>query len=119
MLYSQHKSQTFITYAQNVYFFTTQLLQIRQLHCIPPPLKRNFTQQLCFNEHILVQTWPQSGLTLMSNCPEDVWGFLYAYNTQIPRPVTSAMMNRIPIIPEIPTDTLWSPVNSSDTYYSM
>jgi hypothetical protein len=55
----------------------------------------------------------------MRNCPEDVCGFLYAYNTQIPRPVTSTMMNRIPIIPEIPTDTLWSPVNSNENYYSM
>jgi hypothetical protein len=49
----------------------------------------------------------------MRNCPDAVCGFLYAYSIQTPRPVTNAMMNRIPIIPEMLMDTLWSPVNNN------
>lgn len=49
----------------------------------------------------------------MRNCPDAEWGFLYAYSTPKPRPATSAMINRIPIIPEMLMGTDWSPVNNN------
>jgi hypothetical protein len=73
--------------------------------CVKPIL--NIMGLLHHNEH-----WLLNGLTLMRNCPDAVWGFLYAYSIQTPRPATSAMMNRMPIIPEMLMGTLRSPVNS-------
>jgi hypothetical protein len=66
------------------------------------------------NNDGLVHSLLLNGLTLMSNCPDAVWGFLYAYRIQTPRPATNAMMNRIPTIPEMLMGTLWSPVNNQN-----
>jgi hypothetical protein len=95
-------------------------LRQQQVQCSATPLalkmeagQSSVQDNLCsahsehYNEH-----WLLNGLTLIRNCPDAVWGFLYAYSIQTPRPATSAVMNRIAIIPEMLMGMLRSPVNN-------